>query len=69
MFMQVYKAREQIEVVRQNMNYSVVIVIIIFYFFCFQRAKVIMDNYPIGHKAAAVIPLLDLAQRQHGMIQ
>lgn len=37
-------------------------------FFCFQRAKVIMDNYPIGHKAAAVIPLLDLAQRQHGMI-
>ena len=39
------------------------------FFFCFQRAKVIMDNYPIGHKAAAVIPLLDLAQRQHGMIQ
>ena len=67
--MQVYKAHEQIEVVRQNMNYSVVIIIIIFYFFCFQRAKVIMDNYPIGHKAAAVIPLLDLAQRQHGMIQ
>ena len=29
----------------------------------------IMDNYPIGHKAAAVIPLLDLAQRQHGIIQ
>ena len=26
-----------------------------------------MDNYPVGHKAAAVIPLLDLAQRQHGM--
>ena len=26
----------------------------------------IMDNYPEGHKAAAVIPLLDLAQRQHG---
>ena len=26
-----------------------------------------MDNYPAGHKAAAVIPLLDLAQRQHGM--
>ena len=64
-----YKAREQIGMVLQNMNYSVVIIIIIFYFFCFQRAKVIMDNYPIGHKAAAVIPLLDLAQRQHGMIQ
>ena len=27
----------------------------------------IMDNYPLGHKAAAVIPLLDLAQRQHGI--
>lgn len=26
-----------------------------------------MDNYPVGHKAAAVIPILDLAQRQHGM--
>ena len=48
----------------------IIIIIIIFnFFFCFQRAKVIMDNYPIGHKAAAVIPLLDLAQRQHGMIQ
>ena len=69
MFMQVYKVREQIGMVLQNMNYSVIIIIIIFYFFCFQRAKVIMDNYPIGHKAAAVIPLLDLAQRQHGMIQ
>ncbi|CAH3020434.1 unnamed protein product [Porites evermanni] len=33
-----------------------------------ERAKVIMDNYPIGHKAAAVIPLLDLAQRQHGWL-
>ena len=28
-----------------------------------------MENYPAGHKAAAVIPILDLAQRQHGMIQ
>ena len=36
-------------------------------FVLFQRAKVIMDNYPVGHKAAAVIPLLDLAQRQHGI--
>jgi hypothetical protein len=26
-----------------------------------------MGNYPEGHKAAAVIPALDLAQRQHGM--
>jgi len=26
-----------------------------------------MENYPAGHKAAAVIPILDLAQRQHGM--
>ena len=38
MFMQVYKAREQIEVVRQNMSYSVVIVIIIFYFFFFSES-------------------------------
>ena len=27
----------------------------------------IMDNYPEGHKSAAVIPLLDLAQRQNGI--
>jgi len=26
-----------------------------------------MENYPAGHKAAAVIPILDLAQRQHGI--
>ena len=67
--MQVYKAHEQRGVVVQNMNYSVVVIIIIVFYFFFQRAKVIMDNYPIGHKAAAVIPLLDLAQRQRGMIQ
>jgi NADH:ubiquinone oxidoreductase subunit E len=34
--------------------------------FCFQRAEVIIGNYPEGHEAAAVIPLLDIAQRQHG---
>lgn len=33
---------------------------------CLQRADVIIGNYPEGHQAAAVIPLLDLAQRQHG---
>ncbi|XP_020628730.1 NADH dehydrogenase [ubiquinone] flavoprotein 2, mitochondrial-like [Orbicella faveolata] len=33
-----------------------------------ERAKVIMENYPAGHKAAAVIPILDLAQRQHGWV-
>jgi NADH dehydrogenase (ubiquinone) flavoprotein 2 len=27
-----------------------------------------MDNYPVGHKRGAVIPLLDLAQRQHGWL-
>ena len=26
----------------------------------------IVKNYPEGHEAAAVMPLLDLAQRQHG---
>ncbi|XP_078365515.1 NADH dehydrogenase [ubiquinone] flavoprotein 2, mitochondrial-like [Oculina patagonica] len=33
-----------------------------------ERAKTIMDNYPIGYKSAAVIPILDLAQRQHGWL-
>ncbi|XP_050397617.1 NADH dehydrogenase [ubiquinone] flavoprotein 2, mitochondrial isoform X1 [Patella vulgata] len=31
-----------------------------------KRADAIIANYPDGHKQAAVIPLLDLAQRQHG---
>lgn len=30
------------------------------------RADAIMSIYPDGHKRAAVIPLLDLAQRQNG---
>jgi len=30
------------------------------------RADAILSIYPEGHKRAAVIPLLDLAQRQHG---
>ena len=30
------------------------------------RAEAIMQIYPEGHKRAAVIPLLDLAQRQNG---
>ena len=33
-----------------------------------QRVKAIIANYPAGHKAAAVIPVLDLAQRQHGWL-
>ncbi|XP_071498590.1 NADH dehydrogenase [ubiquinone] flavoprotein 2, mitochondrial-like [Diadema antillarum] len=31
-----------------------------------KRVNDIIANYPDGHKAAAVIPVLDLAQRQHG---
>jgi len=31
-----------------------------------ERARSIMGNYPAGHTRGAVIPLLDLAQRQHG---
>jgi len=31
-----------------------------------KRCEAIMANYPEGHKRAAVIPLLDLAQRQFG---
>jgi len=33
-----------------------------------KRIEVILTNYPDGHKAAAVIPVLDLAQRQHGWL-
>lgn len=33
-----------------------------------QRVDAIVANYPEGHKAAAVIPVLDLAQRQHGWL-
>ncbi|XP_035678333.1 NADH dehydrogenase [ubiquinone] flavoprotein 2, mitochondrial-like [Branchiostoma floridae] len=32
------------------------------------RVKLIINNYPVGHEAAAVIPVLDLAQRQHGWL-
>ena len=31
----------------------------------YKRVDAILTMYPEGHKAAAVIPLLDLAQRQH----
>jgi len=33
-----------------------------------QRADAILAIYPEGHKRAAMIPLLDLAQRQHGWL-
>jgi len=33
-----------------------------------ERAKAIIAIYPEGHKRAAMIPLLDLAQRQHGWL-
>lgn len=33
-----------------------------------KRIESIKANYPEGHKAAAVIPALDLAQRQHGWL-
>ncbi|VDP69235.1 unnamed protein product [Schistosoma mattheei] len=32
-----------------------------------KRLDVIISNYPPAHKAAAIIPALDLAQRQHGI--
>lgn len=31
----------------------------------YKRVEAILAMYPEGHKSAAVIPLLDLAQRQH----
>ncbi len=33
-----------------------------------KKAATIEANYPAGHRAAAVIPVLDLAQRQHGWL-
>ncbi|XP_033625839.1 NADH dehydrogenase [ubiquinone] flavoprotein 2, mitochondrial-like [Asterias rubens] len=33
-----------------------------------KRVNDIIANYPDGHKSAAVIPVLDLAQRQHGWV-
>jgi len=33
-----------------------------------KRADAILSIYPDGHKRAAMIPLLDLAQRQHGWL-
>lgn len=33
-----------------------------------KRVEAIVANYPEAHKAAAVIPVLDLAQRQHGWL-
>ncbi|EEB11894.1 NADH-ubiquinone oxidoreductase 24 kDa subunit, putative [Pediculus humanus corporis] len=33
-----------------------------------KRAEAIMAIYPEGHKRAALLPLLDLAQRQHGWL-
>ncbi|XP_060679828.1 NADH dehydrogenase [ubiquinone] flavoprotein 2, mitochondrial isoform X1 [Hemiscyllium ocellatum] len=34
----------------------------------YKRLDVILCSYPEGHKSAAVIPVLDLAQRQHGWL-
>lgn len=34
----------------------------------FQRVEAIMSIYPEGHKRAAMLPLLDLAQRQYGWL-
>jgi len=32
----------------------------------YERVNLILDRYPSNYKQAAIIPLLDLAQRQHG---
>ncbi|XP_025029125.1 NADH dehydrogenase [ubiquinone] flavoprotein 2, mitochondrial isoform X2 [Python bivittatus] len=34
----------------------------------YKRIDVIVNNYPEGHRSSAVIPVLDLAQRQHGWL-
>ncbi|XP_028832929.1 NADH dehydrogenase [ubiquinone] flavoprotein 2, mitochondrial [Denticeps clupeoides] len=33
-----------------------------------KRVEAIINNYPVGHKAGATIPVLDVAQRQHGWL-
>ena len=33
-----------------------------------KRAETIIKNYPAGYECAAVMPILDLAQRQHGWL-
>lgn len=33
-----------------------------------KRVEAILSNYPEGHKSAALIPVLDLAQRQHSWL-
>lgn len=35
-------------------------------FYRFQRIEALLAIYPEGHKRGAMIPLLDLAQRQNG---
>ncbi|XP_039260425.2 NADH dehydrogenase [ubiquinone] flavoprotein 2, mitochondrial-like [Styela clava] len=32
------------------------------------RIDAIVANYPVGHEAAAIMPVLDIAQRQHGWL-
>uniref|UniRef100_H2YXU2 NADH dehydrogenase [ubiquinone] flavoprotein 2, mitochondrial n=1 Tax=Ciona savignyi TaxID=51511 RepID=H2YXU2_CIOSA len=34
----------------------------------YERIEAIKANYPEGHKVASVMPILDLAQRQHGWL-
>jgi NADH:ubiquinone oxidoreductase subunit E len=33
-----------------------------------KRADAIIGIYPVGYEAGAIMPLLDLAQRQYGML-
>ncbi|MFH4974052.1 hypothetical protein AB6A40_000761 [Gnathostoma spinigerum] len=33
-----------------------------------KKVKVILSNFPEGHKAGALLPILDIAQRQHGWL-
>lgn len=55
------------EKVRNPLSFSSFIPSIIHSSF-FQRIKAILEIYPEGHKRGAMIPLLDLAQRQHGWL-
>ena len=59
--------KENIEVTfKSKTNIHLCRFVIVYLLFKTQRANAIIDIYPEGHQRAAVIPLLDLAQRQAG---
>lgn len=48
--------------------FSLALIGFVFFFILKKRIEAIISNYPGGHKSAAVMAVLDLAQRQHGWL-